>query len=140
MKKKFLAILLLTATLIISGCGQVKIGYIDGERVMETPQIKSVLDEGETKMQEAQTQLSTELAAKQNATDEEKQKLQLEAQRKLMGIQQAYASQVRQKLDAALAEIVNQKSLDAVVEHSDNQKMVFEGGIDITEEVTKKLQ
>ena len=34
------------ATMLMSGCGQVKIGYIEGSRVMqEAPQVKSLVDE-----------------------------------------------------------------------------------------------
>ena len=49
---------LLCATLA-SGCGQTKIGYIDGERVSkEAPQINSLIEEGNQKIEEAQTQAS----------------------------------------------------------------------------------
>ena len=52
---------LLCATLA-SGCGQTKIGYIDGERVSkEAPQINSLIEEGNQKIEEAQAQASQEL-------------------------------------------------------------------------------
>ena len=41
------------ATMLMSGCGQVKIGYIEGSRVMqEAPQVKSLVDEGNQKIKD----------------------------------------------------------------------------------------
>ena len=140
MKKKLLMIVMIVATMFISGCGEVNIGYLDGEKLMDAPQIKSIRDEGETKLKEAELQIETELAAKPEASDEEKQKAQIAAQGKLMGIQQAYASQIKQKLDSALADIIKAKNIDVVVDSSEDRKIVHEGGIDLTEEVLQKLQ
>ena len=140
MKKKLLMIVMIVATMFISGCGEVNIGYLDGEKLMDAPQIKSIRDEGETKLKEAELQIETELAAKPEASDEEKQKAQIAAQSKLMGIQQAYASQIKQKLDSALADIIKAKNIDVVVDSSEDRKIVHEGGIDLTEEVLQKLQ
>lgn len=141
---KILRGFLLTAMLVVmalaSGCGEVTIGYLDGDKLMDAPQIKAIRDEGETKLQEVEAQVATDLAAKQEASDEEKQKAQVEAQRKLMGIQQAYASQIKQKLDSALADVVKAKNIDVVVDSSEDRKIVFEGGIDLTDEVIQKLQ
>ena len=125
---------------LASGCGEVTIGYLDGEKLMDAPQIKTIRDEGETKLKEVEAQVAAELAQKQEASDEDKQKAQVEAQRKLMGIQQAYASQIKQKLDSALADVVKAKNIDVVVDSSEERKIVFEGGIDLTDEVIQKLQ
>ena len=128
------------AAMLMSGCGGVNIGYLDSDKIMETPQLKAIREEGETKFQEVENQVYEDLAAKQDASDEEKQQAQMEAQRKLMGIQQAYSSQIKQKLDTALAEVVKSKNIDIVLDSSEDQKVVFEGGIDLTDEVVKKLQ
>lgn len=138
--KKFLLMITLAAAMLVSGCGEVNIGYVDSEKLMDAPQVKTIREEGETKLQEAETKMIEEITAKQDAPDEEKQKVQMEAQRKLMGIQQAYSSQIKQKLDAALADIVKAKNIDIVVDSSEDQKVVFQGGIDLTDEVSKKLQ
>ena len=130
----------LTAAMLVSGCGEVSMGYIDSEKLMDAPQIKTIREEGENKLQEAEMQMIEEITAKQDAPDEEKQKVQMEAQRKLMGIQQAYSSQIKQKLDAALADIVKAKKIDVVIDSSEDQKVVYEGGIDLTDEVLQKLQ
>lgn len=128
------------AAMLMSGCGGVNIGYLDSDKIMETPQLKAIREEGETKFQEVENQVYEDLAAKQDASDEEKQQAQMEAQRKLMGIQQAYSSQIKQKLDTALAEVVKSKNIDIVLDSSEDQKVIFEGGIDLTDEVVKKLQ
>ncbi len=138
--KKFLLTLMLISTFLISGCGEVNIGYLDGVKLMDAPQLKTIREEGEQKLQEAEAQITADLAAKQDASDEDKQKAQIEAQRKLMGIQQAYASQLKQKLDAAVGDIVKSKNIDVVVDSSEDQKIIFEGGIDLTDDVLKKLQ
>ena len=130
----------LAAAMLVSGCGEVSMGYIDSEKLMDAPQIKTIREEGENKLQEAEMQMIEEITAKQDAPDEEKQKVQMEAQRKLMGIQQAYSSQIKQKLDAALADIVKAKKIDVVIDSSEDQKVVYEGGIDLTDEVLQKLQ
>ena len=120
--KKFLLMITLVAAMLVSGCGEVNIGYLDSEKLMDTPQIKTIREEGESKLQEAEMKMIEEITAKQDATDEEKQKVQMEAQRKLMGIQQAYSSQIKQTLDAALADIVKAKNIDIVIDSSEYQK------------------
>ena len=130
----------IVAAMLVSGCGEVSIGYIDSEKLMDAPQIKTIREEGETKLQEAEMKMIEDITAKQDAPDEEKQQVQMEAQRKLMGIQQAYSSQIKQKLDAALADIVKARKIDIVLDSSEDQKVIYEGGIDLTDEVLKKLQ
>ncbi|MBR2179829.1 MAG: OmpH family outer membrane protein [Selenomonadaceae bacterium] len=126
--------------MLVSGCGEVNIGYLDSEKLMDAPQIKTIREEGEAKLQEVEMQMIEDLTAKKDAPDEEKQNAQMEAQRKMMGIQQAYSSQIKQKLDAALVDIVKAKNIDVVLDSSEDQKVVFEGGIDLTDEVLQKLQ
>jgi len=135
---------LLCATLA-SGCGQTKIGYINGERVSkEAPQITSLIEEGNQKIEEAQTQAGQELQKKMqenpNMSQEELQKAQLDSQRKLQGLNQSYALQLRQKMDVALAEVSKEKKLDAVVNNSVDQPVAVTGAVDVTDDVIAKLQ
>ena len=130
----------ITTAIFTSGCGEVNMGYLDRAKVFEAPQMKTIADEGNAKLQEAQAEVIKALTENQNGTDEEKQKAQTEAQRKLQGIQQAYASQLQQKLDAALADIVKSKNIDVVIDNSNDQPIIFKGGIDLTDEVVQKLQ
>ena len=142
LSKKIKIAAFLVASFFVTGCGsQANIGYVDSGRLMEeAPQIKSVIEEGQKKAEEIQTELKTSLENNPDWSDEEKSKATADAQRKLMGINQAYATQLKYKLDEALAAISQEKKLDVVVDSSKNQPVILQGGIDITEETIKKLQ
>lgn len=130
------------ATLVMSGCGKTQIGYIDGDRIMkEAPQIKGLVEEGNQKITEAQDEATKDLNEKKGTmSDEDFQKAQQDAQRKIAGINQSYSIQLKQKLDQALAEVSKEKKLDAIVDNQQMQKVVVEGGIDVTDEAIQKLQ
>ena len=135
---------LLCATLA-SGCGQTKIGYIDGERVSkEAPQINSLIEEGNQKIEEAQTQASQDLQKKMqenpNMSQEDLQKAQMDGQRKIQGLNQSYSLQLRQKMDVALAAVSKNKKLDAVVNNSTDQPVAVTGAVDVTDDVIAQLQ
>lgn len=142
--KKSRALLLIgvAAMLVMSGCGKAKIGYIDGDRIMkEAPQIQSLVEEGNAKIQQAQEDAEKDLAEKKSTmSDEDFQKAQADARRKVAGLNQSYSVQLKQKLDAALADIAKEKKLDAVVDNQAQQKVVIEGGIDVTDDAINKLQ
>ena len=130
------------ATLVMSGCGKTQIGYIDGDRIMkEAPQITGLVEEGNQKITEAQDEATKDLNEKKGTmSDEDFQKAQQDAQRKIAGINQSYSIQLKQKLDQALAEVSKEKKLDAIVDNQQMQKVVVEGGIDVTDEAIQKLQ
>ncbi|MBE6074419.1 MAG: OmpH family outer membrane protein [Selenomonas ruminantium] len=147
LRKKSTALVMaaFASMMLMSGCGQAKIGYIDGERVTkEAPQIASLVEEGNQKLQEAQTQAEADLKQKlqenPNMSQEEAQKLQMDTQRKLQGLNQSYALQLRQKVDAALAKVTKDKKLDAVVNNSKEQPIAIMGATDVTDDVIKELQ
>lgn len=139
--KKILAALLISSSLLITGCGQVQIGYVDGQRIMEeAPQIKAIMEEAEQKAVEAQNEAQAEIDKNPNWTDEEKTKALGDAQRKVMGIQQAYATQFKYKFDEAMGEVAKQHNVEAVLSGTKDSPIVLKGGIDLTDEVIKKLQ
>ena len=140
--KKIMTAALLIASLFMTGCGsQVNIGYVDGAKIMnEAPQIKAVIEEGAKKAEEIQNEAQTTLENNPDWTEEEQNKAIMELQRKLQGIEQAYSTQLKYKFDEALAAIAQEKKLDVVVDSSENQPVVLMGGIDVTDEVIKKLQ
>ena len=140
LKKKAL---LVTAAMMVaalaSGCGQAKIGYIDAERVIkEAPQIKALDEEGSQKYKEAVEEAEKKLQENPNMSQEEAQKAQMDVQRKLQGINQSYALQMRQKLDVALGEISRNEKLDAVVQNAPDQPVAVSGCIDITDKVAEE--
>ena len=130
------------ATLLMSGCGKTQIGYIDGDRIMkEAPQIQSLVEEGNQKITEAQDEATKDLNEKKaTMSDEDFKKAQQDTQRKIAGINQSYSIQLKQKLDTALADVAKEKKLDAIVDNQQMQKVVVEGGIDVTDEAIQKLQ
>lgn len=147
LKKKSMLMLIaaMAVAMLTSGCGQVKIGYIDGERVTkEAPQISALVEEGNQKIMEAQQQASQDVQKKMqenpNMSEEEAQKVQVDAQRKVQGLNQSYALQLRQKLDVALGAVAKEKKLDAVVNNAQNQPTAVTGAVDVTDEVIQKLQ
>ncbi len=131
---------MVAASFLITGCGQMNIGYVDGQRVMEeSPQIKAVLEEGAKKAEEIRAEAETQLS-NPDLSDEEKSKAQADIQRKIIGVNQAYAAQLKQKLDESLAGMCKEKEIDVVVDSSKDQPIILHGGIDLTDEVIKKLQ
>ena len=137
-KSRALLVLGVAAMLVMSGCGKAKIGYIDGDRIMkEAPQIQSLVEEGNAKIQQAQEDAEKDLAEKKGTmSDEDYQKAQADARRKVAGLNQSYSVQLKQKLDAALADVAKEKKLDAVVDNQAQQKVVIEGGIDVTDDAS----
>lgn len=140
LSRKIKAGILIAATLAFTGCGSVNIGYVDGSKVMsEAPQIKSIMDEGAKKVEEIQQEAAA-LQDNPDLTEEELSKAQADIQRKLIGINQAYATQLQHKINETLAGIAQEKKLDVVVDSSESQPIVLEGGVDVTAEVIQKLQ
>ena len=147
LRKKSTALLAaaFASMMLMSGCGQAKIGYIDGERVSkEAPQISALVEEGNQKLNEAREQSQAEIQQKMkenpNMSQEDAQKLQMDAQRKLQGINQSYSLQLRQKIDVALGAVSKEKKLDAVVNNSQEQPIAITGAVGVTDEVISKLQ
>lgn len=129
------------ATMLMSGCGQVKIGYIEGSRVMqEAPQVKSLVDEGNQKINEAREEAQKSLQDNPDMSQEDAQKTQAEAQRKMASLNQSYQMQLQQKVSAALQDIAKEKKLDVVVDSEKEQPTALMGCADVTDDVIAKLQ
>ena len=139
--KKFAAAGLLAVSLMMTGCGQGQIGCVDVSKVMaEAPRVKTLMDEAEAKMKEAQQKYEQEVAAKPDMSQEEAAKLQGELQRKLIGINQATSTQIKSRLDVVVGEIAQAKNLDVVISNPADEKILFQGGVDVTDDVIKKMQ
>ena len=129
------------ATMLMSGCGQVKIGYIEGSRVMqEAPQVKSLVDEGNQKINEAREEAQKSLQDNPDMSQEDAQKAQVEAQRKMASLNQSYQMQLQQKVSAALQDIAKEKKLDVVVDSEKEQPTALMASVDVTDDVIAKLQ
>ena len=144
-KKRIIAAVMsvLCAAALFAGCGKVNVGYVDQSRIQnEAPQIKSSMDEMQSKMAEVQQEAEQKFqeTAASGASEEEMQKLQQQMQMKAAGVQQQYAIQIKAKVDAAMDDIVKEKKLDTVVNSNGKDGVVVSGGVDITEDVIQKLQ
>lgn len=129
------------ATMLMSGCGQVKIGYIEGSRVMqEAPQVKALVDEGNQKINEAREEAQKSLQDNPDMSQEDAQKTQAQAQQKMASLNQSYQMQLQQKVSAALQDIAKEKKLDVVVDSEKEQPMALSGCVDVTDDVIAKLQ
>lgn len=138
--KRLAAVALFASSLILTGCGQSQIGSVDVDRVMaEAPRVKTLMAEAEGKMKEAQEKFQQDSASKE-LSEEEAMRLQMEFQRKIQGINQGYASQIRSRMDVVINEISQEKNIDVVLSNSKNDKTIFRGAIDITDDVIKKMQ
>ncbi|MBR1807026.1 MAG: OmpH family outer membrane protein [Selenomonadaceae bacterium] len=139
--KKLAATALLAVSVLMTGCGDAKIGAIDVTKVMdEAPRVKTLMTEAEAKAKEAQENYEKEYANKPDLTEADVQKAQADLQRKLIGINQAYTAQIKNRLDVVLEEIAREKNIDVVISNAAEDKMIFHGAIDVTDEVIKKMQ
>ena len=138
--KKMAAVALMASSLIFTGCGQAQIGSVDVDRVMaEAPRVKTLMTEAEGKIKEAQEKFQKDYEGKE-LSEEDSVKLQMDFQRKLEGINQGYASQIKSRMDVVINEISQEKNIDVVLSNSKDDKTIFQGAIDITDDVIKKMQ
>ena len=139
--KKLAAVTILATSLMLTGCGQGQVGCVDINKVMEdAPRVKTLMAEAETKMKDAEQKFEQDKAAKPDMPQEELAKLQADFQRKISGINQATATQIRSRIDVVVGEISQSKNIDVVIINSPDQPVVFKGATDITQDVIKKMQ
>ena len=139
--KKLAATALLATSLLVTGCGQGQIGSVDVSRVMEeAPRVKTLMEEAEAKAKEIRDNYEKEYTNKPDLTEEDVAKAQLELQRKLQGINQAYTSQIKNRLDVVLEEIAREKNIDVVISNAADDKMILHGAVDVTDAVIGKMQ
>ncbi len=138
--KKLAAVALVASSLIISGCGEGQIASVDVSKVMtEAPRVKKLMEEAQTKITAEQQKFEQENSGKE-LSDEEAFKVQMDFQRKLESINQAYAAQIKSRMDVVIEEISREKNIDVVINNSAEQKILFKGGIDVTQDVINKMQ
>lgn len=143
LKKRVIFLLLgiFAVMLFVSGCGKANIGYFDGERIMkESPQLQSLVAEGNGKLADLQKQAADLSQKKDTMSEDDFKKAQTEQQTQISAVRQQYSAELKQKVDVAVEEISKNKKLDSVVDNEGDQKVVIQGGTDITDEVIQKLQ
>ncbi len=152
-KKSICALLMAFAVaMLVSGCSDTRIGYIDTERVMkESPQIQNIVKTAEDAYAQKNKEISEKLDQdKASMSEEDFQKAAMQARTELAAVQAPYSSQLKTLVDTAMADVAKEKKLSAIVEKnhmSSNQfgqaqksEFVVQGGIDVTDDLVQKLQ
>jgi len=132
-----LALALILTTGLLTGCAGEKpstIGIVDMQKVMtENGKIKEMQEQLNKKAQEITANLEKE---KTTLKPEEYQQKEQLAYAEFMKMKQEYESKIQQQIQKILEEIAKEKKLGAVI----YKNGMAWGGIDITDEVLKKLQ
>ena len=132
-----LLLVMMFSVVLLAGCGAEKpstIGIVDMQKIMtENPKIKQMQEQLNTKAQELTANLE-----KQRATlkpEEFQQKEQL-AYAEFMKLKQEFEAQIETQTKKVLEEVAKEKKLGAVI----YKNGMAWGGIDVTDDVLKKLQ
>jgi len=128
---------LMLATFLLAGCSAEKpstIGIVDMQKVMtENGKIKEMQEQLNKKAQEITAQLEKERATLKPEEFQQKEQL---AYAEFMKLKQEFESKIQLQIQKVLEEIAKEKKLGAVI----YKNGMAWGGIDITDEVLKKLQ
>jgi outer membrane protein len=127
---------ILMAALLLGGCssGAGAIGILDVNKVMsESPKVKALQDQLNTKAKELGDQLEKDKASLSN---EEFQKKQETAYNDFLKIKQDLESQVDTSIKQSVEAVAKEKNLGVVL----YKNSVSHGGTDITDDVIKRMQ
>jgi len=128
---------LMLATFLLAGCSAEKpstIGIVDMQKVMtENGKIKEMQEQLNKKAQEITAQLEKERATLKPEEFQQKEQL---AYAEFMKLKQEFEGKIQLQIQKILEEIAKEKKLGAVI----YKNGMAWGGIDITDEVLKKLQ
>ena len=139
--KKLAAAALIASSLVFTGCGQGQIGCVDKDKVMsESPRAKAVTAEAKAEIDKIIASFDEKYPNKDSLSEEDAAKAQSELQRELQKINQKYTAQLESRFTVVVAEIANSKNIDVVIANGDNQKLLIQGGVDITNDVISKMQ
>jgi len=130
-------LVMMFAAVLLTGCAAEKpstIGIVDMQKVMtENPKIKQMQDQLNAKAKEL-----TENLEKERATlkPEEFQQKEQVAYAEFMKMKQEFEAQIETQTKKVLEEVAKEKKLGAVI----YKNGMAWGGVDVTEDVLKKLQ
>lgn len=116
--------------------GSSNIGYFDAKQVMsqDNPLYQKAGQEYQTFAQTTMTNAQQEMAAASD--DATKQKIQQDANQKMQAKEQELLKNIQDKTEEAAKKVGDAKGLSVVMEKSS----VLYGGVDITDQVLRKLQ
>lgn len=125
------------SAILLAGCGAEKssaIGIVDMQKVMtENPKIKQMQEQLSTKAKEMTANLEKERATLKPEEFQQKEQL---AYAEFMKLKQEFEATIEGQTKKVLEEIAKEKKLGAVI----YKNGMAWGGIDVTEDVMKKLQ
>ena len=134
--KKLMICLMLACAVLACGCGgrNTAFGVVDIKKVeAEAPAVKTIKEDLQKKAKELQEQMKKETEGKSQA---EAEKIVQDKRAQMQVASSEAQSKLKASLDTALTEISKEKNLGAVL----IKDAVPAGGVDITEEVIKKMK
>jgi outer membrane protein len=136
-KKNILTlVLVILASFVLAGCAGEKetIGVVDLNKIMtESSKINELREQFNNKGKEISNKLEQE---KEGLTEEEFQKRQETLYADFMKIRQDVETQMQQSITKAVEDVSKEKKISVVL----FKDGVAHGGVDVTEDVLKKLQ
>lgn len=134
--KKLIAGLMIACSLLAFGCSSrnADFGVVDMKKVEEQSQVvKDMKADYSKKAEELQASLQKDTQGK---SAEEAQKIVQDKSAQMQVIQAEAQNKLKASLDTALNEVAKEKKLGAVL----YKEVVPQGGVDITDEVIKKMK
>lgn len=136
MKRLLLVVALITAALALAGCGGriSEFGFVDTQRIQtESTMIKEFNEQITAKIKEFQV-----LEEKEKTTlgEEDFSKNRQIRQAELMSMQKEMEAKFMTNLNTAMEEVMREKKLGAILVKGS----VMTGGIDVTEDVLKRIK
>ncbi|WP_346353592.1 OmpH family outer membrane protein [Azotosporobacter soli] len=135
MKRIGLVVLMVLVMGLLGGCsGAATVGVVDMNKVMtDSPKVKDLQEQLKTKGTALEEGLNKEKAS---LSPEEFQKRQEQAYGEFVKLQQDVKGQFDTSLNKAMEEVAKDKKLGVIL----HKGGVATGGVDVTDEVLKKLQ
>lgn len=134
--KKFLACVMIACALLAVGCSgrNAAFGVVDMKKVeAEASAVKTIKEDLTKKAKELQESMQKETEGK---SQEEAQKIAQDKSAQMQVASSEAQAKLKASLDTALAEVSKEKGLSAVL----IKDAVPSGGVDVTEDVIKKMK
>lgn len=134
MRRSLMLLVILVSAIMIGGCGDAKIGVVDVNKIMtDSPKVQQLQEQLQTSAKTLMDQLE---ADKPNLSPEDLQKRSAGIKEEIAKTNQELSGQLNTMMDQTLGEVAKEKGLAAIL----YKNTVAQGGIDITDDVIKKMQ
>lgn len=135
LKKGLLIGIAMMGSLLVAGCGsEPQFGVLDAQRIMaESPKIQAIQAELTAKGEEMQKQLRKDQKSMSAAQFQKKQQ---EKMQEFMVVKKGLETQLEATIETAATEVAQEKKLNLIL----YKQGVAQGGIDVTDDMIKKLQ